>query len=38
MRSFTKQLNALNLTYTPVYIDSAQYQELLAAPQGGCGN
>ena len=38
MRSFTKQLNALNITYTPVYIDSTQYQELLAAPQGGCGN
>ena len=38
MRSFTKQLNALNITYTPVYIDNTQYQELLAAPQGGCGN
>lgn len=38
MRSFTKQLNALNIAYTPVYIDNTQYQELLAAPQGGCGN
>ena len=38
MRSFTKQLNALNITYTSVYIDNTQYQELLASPQGGCGN
>jgi len=38
MRSFTKKLTALNQTYTPVYIDAAQYTEILAAPQGGCGN
>lgn len=38
MRSFTKKITALNQTYTPVYIDAAQYTEILAAPQGGCGN
>ena len=38
MRSFTKKLTALNQTYTPVYIDATQYTEILAAPQGGCGN
>ena len=38
MRSFTKKLTALDLTYTPEYIDAAQYTEILAAPQGGCGN
>ena len=38
MRSFTKKLTALNQTYTPVYIDAAQYTEILASPQGGCGN
>jgi hypothetical protein len=38
MRSFTKKLTALNLTYIPEYIDAVQYTEILAAPQGGCGN
>jgi len=38
MRSFTKKLTVLNQTYTPVYIDATQYTEILAAPQGGCGN
>jgi hypothetical protein len=38
MRAFTKKLTALNLTYIPEYIDAVQYTEILAAPQGGCGN
>ena len=38
MRTFTKKLTALDLTYTPEYINAAQYTEILAAPQGGCGN
>lgn len=38
MRSFTKKLTSLDLTYTPEYIDAAQYTEILNAPQGGFEN
>ena len=38
MRAFTNQLNNYALSYTPTYIDAAQYEAILAGSNGGCGN
>ena len=38
MRAFTNQLNNNAVSYTPTYIDAAQYEAILAGSNGGCGN
>ncbi len=38
MRSFTRQLNNRALSYVPTYISLEQYQAILAATNGSCGN
>ena len=38
MQAFTKGLNNNGSSYTPQYISTAEYQEILDAPHGGCGN
>ena len=38
MRAFTRQLNNRALSYEPTYISQEQYQDILAATNGSCGN
>ena len=38
MRAFTRQLDNYAVSYTPTYIDAAQYEAILTGSNGGCGN